>query len=215
MLSYQSYPFSVKGSVKSDGREYELSVSFTDKDRATITFDSPETLSGYIFNVTPDGITLTYGDLTVPYHSSGIPGGDGMNVFSKYPIYNAERTPWDMTYGVIKEGADELTPKGILYSVIDLGDGLYVDFYVIHADAFDGEGSRAARNDNFRQLAELIASKGSTRPVIVTGDFNTSSHLDQGAEFTRIMITEGGFKDAWTELYNGGNYTDYKAVFKH
>lgn len=78
MLSYQSYPFSVKGSVKSDGREYELSVSFTDKDRATVTFDSPETLSGYIFNVTPDGITLTYGDLTVPYHSSGIPGGDGI-----------------------------------------------------------------------------------------------------------------------------------------
>lgn len=142
-------------------------------------------------------------------HSGGIPGGDGMNIFSKYPVYNAKRTPWDMTYGVITDGADELTPKGILYSVIDLGDGLCVDFYVIHADAYDGEGSRAARTDNFRQLAALIASKGTSRPVIVTGDFNTTSHLDQGADFTRMLITEAGFKDAWTEIHNGGNYVDY------
>ena len=157
---------------------------------------------------------LSSGLTSYPYktvHSGGIPGGDGMNIFSKYPIYNTKRTPWELTYGVINEGADELTPKGILYSVIDLGDGLHVDLYVIHADAFDGEGSRAARNDNFRQLAALIASKGSARPVIVTGDFNTTSHLAQGAEFTRIMITEAGFKDAWTELYNGGNYTDYSS----
>ena len=155
---------------------------------------------------------LSSGLTSYPYktiHSGGIPGGDGMNIFSKYPIYNAKRTTWEMAYGVITEGADELTPKGILYSVIDLGDGLFVDLYVIHADAFDGEGSRAARNDNFRQLAALIASKGSTRPVIVTGDFNTSSHLDQGAEFTRIMIREAKFKDAWTELYNGGDYSNY------
>ena len=155
---------------------------------------------------------LSSGLTSYPYktvHSGGIPGGDGMNIFSRYPIYNAKRTTWEMAYGVITEGADELTPKGILYSVIDLGGGLQVDLYDVHADAFDGEGSRAARNDNFRQLAELIKSKGSTRPVIVTGDFNISSHLGQGAEFTRIMITEGGFKDAWTELNNGGNYTNY------
>ena len=157
---------------------------------------------------------LSRGLTNYPYktvHSGGIPGGDGMNIFSKYPIYNAKRTPWDMTYGVINDGADELTPKGILYSLIDLGDGLYIDLYVIHADAFDGEGSRAARNDNFRQLAEMIAAKGTARPVIVTGDFNTTSHLDQGAEFTRILISEAGFKDAWTELYNGGDYVDYSS----
>lgn len=155
---------------------------------------------------------LSSGLTSYPYktvHSGGIPGGDGMNIFSKYPIYNAKRTTWEMSYGVITDGADELTPKGILYSVIDLGGGMQVDLYDVHADAFDGEGSIAARNDNFRQLAVLIASKNSTRPVIVTGDFNTSSHLGQGAEFTRIMIREAGFKDAWTELNNDGKYGNY------
>ena len=143
-------------------------------------------------------------------HTGGIPGGDGMNIFSKYPIYNEKRTTWEKAYGVFDDG-DELTPKGILYAALDLGSGLYVDLYVIHADAFDDENSRAARNDNFRQLYELIESRGTNRPVIVTGDFNTSSHLDSGTVFTDYMITRAGFKDAWTELNNGGNYTNYSS----
>ena len=141
-------------------------------------------------------------------HSGGIPGGDGMNVFAKFPIYNAKRTAWNKASGVFNDG-DELTPKGILYTVLDLGDGILVDFYVIHADAFDDAGSVAARNDNFRQLAALIQSKDNGRPVIVTGDFNTSSHEVHGAAFTQYMIKDCGFKDAWTELYNGGNYENY------
>ena len=155
---------------------------------------------------------LSSGLTRYPYktvHSGGIPGGDGMNIFSKYPIYNAKRTPWDMTYGVINDGADELTPKGILYTALYLGDGLYVDLYVIHADAFDDENSRAARNDNYRQLYALIESRGTDRPVIVTGDFNTSSHLEHGASFTDFMITKASFTDAWTKLYNDNNYDDY------
>lgn len=142
-------------------------------------------------------------------HTGGIPGGDGLNIFSKTPIYNAKRTTWEKSYGVIKDGADELTPKGILYSVLDMGDGIYVDFYVIHADANDDEGSREARRDNFRQLTELIKARGNDRPVIVTGDFNTSSHLAQGQAFTNYLINNARLKDAWTELYNNGNYSDY------
>lgn len=142
-------------------------------------------------------------------HSGGIPGGDGMNIYSKYPIFNAKRTPWNMTYGVIEDGADELTPKGILYSVVYVGEGIFVDLYDIHADAYDGEGSIRARNDNFKQLARMIRRKNTGRPVIITGDFNTASHLEQGSAFTEIMIEDAGFKDAWTELKNGGNYCDY------
>ena len=141
-------------------------------------------------------------------HTGGVPGGDGMNVFSKYPLYNEKRTTWEKAAGVFDDG-DELTPKGILYTALYLGDGLYVDFYVIHADAFDDENSRAARNDNFRQLYALIESRGTDRPVIVTGDFNTSSHLEHGASFTDFMITKASFTDAWTKLYNGNNYDDY------
>lgn len=147
-------------------------------------------------------------------HSGGIPGGDGMNVFSKFPIYNTRRVPWQMASGVFNDG-DELTPKGILYALLDLGDGIYVDLYVIHADAFGDDASVAARNDNFRQLAAMINAKNSDRPVIITGDFNTSSHLSDGKAFTSYM-QNAGFKDAWTELNNGGNYSDYdKYIAEH
>lgn len=144
-------------------------------------------------------------------HTGGIPGGDGMNVFSKLPLGNVKRTAWNSAYGVINDGADELTPKGILYTVLDLGGGITVDFYVIHADAYDGEGSTAARNDNFRQLAALIEARGTDRPVIVTGDFNTSAHIYNGDVFLDALIDGCGLKDAWIELHNDGKYTDFSA----
>ncbi|MCM1365098.1 MAG: endonuclease/exonuclease/phosphatase family protein [Faecalibacterium sp.] len=156
--------------------------------------------------------SLVKGMDAYPYktiHTGGIPGGDGMNIFSKTPIYNEKRTTWNMAYGVINDGADELTPKGILYAVLDLGNGIYVDFYNIHADAYDDVGSQKAREDNFKQLAAMINSRKTDRPVIVTGDFNTSSHIDNGPGFDEYMIEECGLKDAWTELYNDGNYEDY------
>lgn len=154
---------------------------------------------------------LSAGLTHYPYqtvHSGGIPGGDGMNIFSKFPLYNTRRVPWQMASGVFNDG-DELTPKGILYALLDLGDGIYADLYVIHADAFGDDASVAARNDNFRQLAAMINAKKSNRPVIITGDFNTSSHLSDGKAFTDYMITNAGFTDAWTKLKNSGDYQNY------
>lgn len=146
-------------------------------------------------------------------HSGGIPGGDGMNIFSKMPIYNEERTTWNTLYGVIANGADEMTAKGILYTVIDLGNGVLVDFYDIHADAYGDEGSIEARRDNFNQLAAIIESRGDKRPVIVTGDFNTSSSYYNDCGLTETLIYGCGLKDAWTELYNSGDYEDYSYYF--
>ncbi|MGN1419757.1 MAG: endonuclease/exonuclease/phosphatase family protein [Acutalibacteraceae bacterium] len=159
---------------------------------------------------------LANGLTNYPYktnHTGGIPGGDGMNVFSKTPIYNEKRITWEKSYGVINDGADELTPKGILYCVLDLGDGIYVDFYNIHADAFGDAGSVEARNDNFRQLCEIINKRGDKRPVIVTGDFNISAHSD--SYFTECLIENTGLKDSWVELYNNGDYKDFSEYVKN
>lgn len=146
-------------------------------------------------------------------HSGGIPGGDGMNIISKFKLYNETRVKWYDAYGIIEEGADEMTPKGILYTVIELEEGVYLDFYNIHADAFDGEGSRAARESNFRQLAEMIISNSfnRNRPVIVVGDFNTysSSASDVNSNINYYFHELCGFKDGWTEIHNNGDYTDY------
>ena len=145
-------------------------------------------------------------------HSGGVPFGDGLNIYSKTPIYNIEREAWRKTYGVFIEG-DQLTPKGILYAVIEIADGVYADFYDIHADAFDTQESQEARVDNYNQLAEMIEKNGHTRPIIITGDFNVSLHLEtydiSAVEMRKIFIDKLGMKDAWIECCNNGNYNDF------
>ena len=140
-------------------------------------------------------------------HTGGVPGGDGLNVFSRVPVYNETRTTWEQLYGVIDDGADEMTPKGILYTVLDFGDGILVDLYDIHADAYGDPGSCAARRDNFRQLAEAIKQRGTDRPVIVTGDFNASLFNDNSL-LKETLVDGCGLKDAWVQVKNGGNYSD-------
>lgn len=145
-------------------------------------------------------------------HMGGVPVGDGMNVYSKFPIYNVERTEWNSRYGIINDGADELTPKGIVYMVIKLADGVCIDFYDIHADAFGDAGSVAARRDNFKQLAAIINARTIDRPVIITGDFNGSLHLEASSGIKEYLIDGCGFKDAWAELKNDGDYEDFSEM---
>ncbi len=144
------------------------------------------------------------------HHKGGIPGGDGLNIFTKnMPIYNATRVTWDEAFGVIDHGADEMTPKGFQYAVIDVGNGVYVDFYNLHADAYGDEGSVHARDVQFRQLADYINAnyEKNNRPVIVTGDFNVYMHTHEAnSDMYGIFIEECGFKDAWIEVKNDSDY---------
>lgn len=143
-------------------------------------------------------------------HTGGIPGGDGLNIFTKgMPVYNETRVPWDEAYGILSDGSDELTPKGFMYTVIDIGNGVYVDFYNLHADAYGGEGSRKARTSQFRQLAKFIEERSSEndRPVIIAGDFNYHLHSrEENDSLYNILCKELGFKDAWVEFHNDGDY---------
>ena len=143
-------------------------------------------------------------------HTGGIPGGDGLNIFTKnMPVYNETRVPWNEACGILSDGSDELTPKGFVYAVIDVGNGIYVDFYNIHADAYGGEGSIAARTSQYKQLAEFIQARSAEndRPVIVTGDFNNymHTHEDDGALY-ETLYRQCGLKDAWIEYHNNGDY---------
>ena len=143
-------------------------------------------------------------------HTGDIPGGDGLNVFTKdMTIYNETRETWKVASGILSDGSDELTPKGFVYSVIDIGNGIYVDFYNLHADAYGGAGSIAARTSQYKQLAEFIKARSAEndRPVIVTGDFNNyiHTHEDNGALYNTLYV-ECGLKDAWVEYHNDGDY---------
>ena len=148
-------------------------------------------------------------------YSGGVPGGDGLNIFTRnMPIYNETRQAWYHCYGGIAEG-DALTPKGILYTVLDLGNGITLDFYDIHADAFDGNGNALSRAAQYLQLLTFVDENSAGRPVILTGDFNTSIHFNYGGENSADeemmydLTMEYGFKDAWIETNNNGNYDDF------
>ena len=142
-------------------------------------------------------------------HSGGVPGGDGMNLWSQYPLYNETRTAWETAYGIIEDGADEMTPKGILYTVVELDDGVYLDFYDIHADAYGDAGSAAAREAQYRQLAAIIEENSAGRPVIVTGDFNISLHHEDSCGLWENFMEPLGLRDAWIDLYNQGDTADF------
>lgn len=145
-------------------------------------------------------------------HTGSIPGGDGLNIFTKsMPIYNEHREQWVQAYGSISEG-DLLTPKGLMYAAIDIGNGIIVDFYNMHADAFDTKGSQEARYSNYMQLATLIEQnyKKNNRPVIVTGDFNHYLHATEvNSDQYKIFHEFCGLKDAWVEIHNDGDYKDF------
>ena len=144
-------------------------------------------------------------------HTGGVPGGDGLNVYSRYPLYNEERTAWDASFGIIDDGADAMTPKGILYTLIALEDGVYLDFYNIHADAYGDEGSAAAREVQFRQLAAILERREIDRPVIIVGDFNTSVSRENDSGLYENLMAACGLSDMWITLYNGGDTEDFSA----
>lgn len=146
-------------------------------------------------------------------HRGSFLGGDGMNVFTKtMPLYNITRYGWEMRSGVFEDGADDLSAKGILYCVVEVADGVYVDFYDIHADAYDSEKDREAREDNFRQVSDLIVEnyEKNNRPVVIVGDFNYHFHgtTADDSNIHYYFLEKCGLKDAWVELYNDGEY-DY------
>ena len=147
-------------------------------------------------------------------HRGSFLGGDGMNVFTKnYPIYNITRYGWEQRSGVFEDGADDLSAKGILYCVIEVADGVYIDFYNIHADAYDSEKDRAAREDNYRQVSDLIMEnfEKNNRAIVIVGDFNYHFH-GTPADDSNIHYyfrEKCGLKDAWVELHNGGDYENF------
>ena len=149
--------------------------------------------------------------ITLPYAtetSGNVPLGDGMNLFSNYPLYETTRIKWNDSYGFITNGADQMTPKGILYSAIEIADGYYIDVYDIHTDADTDDGSMAARESNLKQLAEYINTRSVGKAVIVIGDTNCRYTRDKIAE---SVLDPCGLTDVWVEYMRDGVAPEYGA----
>lgn len=144
------------------------------------------------------------------FSKGGIPLGDGLNIFSKHPVYNVKRTPWRKCFGYLAGAMDRLAEKGILSSTIEIEKGIFVDFYVIHTDAANDPKSLKARKDNFIQLADMINSRKEDRAVIVMGDFNSTFCLNMEDDPYNNLVKRAGLTDSWAEIHNGGN-CDYNS----
>lgn len=202
-------------------------ISFITGDEARDVVGNQLTIAAYveanaydIFAVQEDfgyhnklaGALPSYAYQTVAH--GGVPVGDGTNIYTRgMKMYNEKHIPWNTLYGLVNDGADEFSQKGITYCCIEVADGVFIDFYDIHADAYDGEGSRAARLDNYNQLRDLINARTVDRPVIITGDFN-EYFFGSYHNLREIFCYDMGMKDSWIELYNGGNYNDCTAFEK-
>ena len=136
--------------------------------------------------------------------SGNVPIGDGMNFMSHFSLQDIGRYTWNKRYGFISNGADAMTPKGILYSSMEIAPGYYIDIYDIHADAGDDEGSYEARRDNMNQLANMIKERSQGKAVIVIGDTN-SRYTRSEDNFEEAIVKTCGLKDPWIQIIRNGN----------
>ncbi len=139
------------------------------------------------------------------YTSGGVPIGDGLIIFSKYPFYNVKRIAWNEYNGIFADGLDALTPKGFIHCTVDV-DGVLIDLYNVHNDAYRTDADQLAKKSQLVQLTEYIKENSKGRPIIITGDTNLTFHTDPLADTYSILIEENGFTDCWIELKNNGNY---------
>ncbi len=139
------------------------------------------------------------------YTTGGVPVGDGLNIFSVYPIYNVERVAWTASNGVFADGCDSLSPKGFIRCTVDV-NGVLVELYNVHMDAYRTDADQLAKRSQLEQLAAYVEKHSAARPVLIVGDTNLTFHTDPLAEMHRILIEESGFSDCWIEVKNKGNY---------
>jgi endonuclease/exonuclease/phosphatase family metal-dependent hydrolase len=152
-----------------------------------------------------------HGDLlayvTHPYltaTSGNVPFGDGLNFISRYNLSDTDRETWWQRYGLLSNGSDQLTPKGFMYAQMELGPGLYVDVYTLHADAENDSNSIAARCNNMRQIASYINTYSNGNAVIVLGDTN-SRYTRAADNFESALLNACSLADPWIELVRNGS----------
>lgn len=136
---------------------------------------------------------------------------DGLEFISKLPFSFSQEswTKWNKANGKFNDGFDEMISKGYRHYVADLGDGAFVDFYIMHMDAETTEADNAARASQWEQLRDAILSNNSNRPIIVMGDTNSRYTRDDiKGLFIDPIIEAGNYdvKDAWVENCKEGNY---------
>ncbi|GAB1192857.1 hypothetical protein APSETT444_002056 [Aspergillus pseudonomiae] len=140
---------------------------------------------------------------THPYRtatSGGAGIGSGLNTLANYPWVDFERVKWETCSDA--SGADCLTPKGFTTMRVRFDEGVYVDFYNLHADAGSETDDVKARSANLQQVADYIGTNSVGNAVLVFGD--TNARYTSSGENIRVFGTEQDMKNPWVELILNG-----------
>lgn len=129
--------------------------------------------------------------------SGGVPFGSGLNTMSNLPYSDLRRVTWNRCAGF-----DCLTPKGFTFSRIQLADGVFVDFYNVHANAGSRDRDLAARRDNLAQLSAYVTAHSAGNAVVVMGDLNV--RYTRTGDTIRELVAANGLTDAWVQQERGG-----------
>ena len=139
------------------------------------------------------------------YTSGGLAQGQGLNVFSRRPVYNLQRVKWNVEFGTLSGSMDALSNKGFLYCLAELAPDVFIHMITVHMDAGYEPLSVLARANNFRQLAAFINENlNDGRALIVQGDFNFKFKRGLKDDLVGNLLEPAGLQDVWTEL-SGGN----------
>ncbi|KAB8239285.1 hypothetical protein ETB97_007095 [Aspergillus alliaceus] len=128
--------------------------------------------------------------------SGGAGIGSGLNTLANYPWIDFERVKWATCSDA--SGADCLTPKGFTSMRVRFDEGVYVDFYNLHADAGSETKDVEARSANLQQLADYIGTNSVGNAVLVFGD--TNARYTSAGENTRVFAAEQNMTNPWVEL---------------
>ncbi len=136
---------------------------------------------------------------------------DGLQLLVKKNLTFGDEswTAWTQNHGKLTDGADELVTKGYRYYKVNLGQGIMVEFYIMHMDAETGEEDNAARASQWEQLRDAILANNSGLPKIVMGDTNSRYTRDDILTlFTNPITDDGNYtvSDVWVEKCKNGTY---------
>lgn len=139
-------------------------------------------------------------------HKGKVPFGDGLNTLSNFPIYDLQRIRWKDC-----SGTDCLTPKGFSFTRIEVGKDIFIDFYNVHANAWNHNSASAARRKNIKQLSDYIKLNSADNAVIVMGDLNARYCFYN--DNVSLLNTENGLTDVWVLQKNEGKFPDLSKEF--
>lgn len=146
---------------------------------------------------------------------------DGLNCIWKKDILSTayEREPHNRSFGKFSHEFDEFITKGFRRHEFTLNDGTQIIVYNTHFDASSERDEKAgndvhdreARLSQWKQLRNHLLSHLDSRPVIITGDFNSHYYRDSVKTAFINSIEDTGRAtvcDAWIQTCNQGIFPE-------